>query len=137
MAGNRTSRGFHSKRERFLWNAVHERTDEPTQAGGDIASQRYYFTLHVDAAVAFNHAPPSFHPPKEAIVIAWHFFPFVGLAGVCDLCDARCGTTTVGAADRVEELAYVVLGVQDHGDDFVAAESQECTKVIGVVLLQF
>src|SRR2546423_1143426 len=137
MLGNRTSRGFQSKRKRFPWNAVHEGTDEPSQARGNVTSQRSHFTLHVNAAVAFDHAPPSFHSPKEAIVIAWSFFPFVGLPWIFDLCDARCGAPAVRAAASIEEVPDVVLRVQHDGNDFVAAKTQEGTKVIAIVLLEF
>ena len=61
---------------------------------------------------------------------------FVGFAGVLDLGDADGGATTVGAVVCIVEVAHVVLSIQNHGDDFVPAETQEDTKVIVVALLK-
>src|SRR5215467_9125444 len=129
---DRFARRFHGKSQCFFRNAVDEGADHPSEPSGNVAGERSDFALYIDASVAFLHSPPGLHTPEKAAVVARGFFLFVGLASVYDFGQTRGGTAAVRPVGGIAKIVHIVLGVENNGDDFVAAEAEKHAEVIAV-----
>src|SRR5688572_23207121 len=99
------------KRERLAWNARHERTYQPAQAGRDVAGQRHRLALEIHTAVTFQHAPVGVLPPQIASVSSDWFLSFPGGSRVLDLRDPGTYAPAFGTVRRRAAEPRIVLAV--------------------------
>src|SRR5579885_3202559 len=129
----RAASGFHGEFEGFLRDAGDKRTDHPAEAQRNIAGERDDFALHEDAAVLLLHAPPGFHAPEEAVILAGRFFAFVAFAGVLHFRNTNGAAAAVRAKWAVAVILNVVDGIENDGDDLRAAKTEK-DAIVGAVL---
>ena len=128
------ARGPQHEFERFSRNALDEWSDQPIQAGGNVARQGDRFALNVYAVVGLGKSPVGIQPPQKSAIVSRRQLTFTGFAGILDFGDPRAvrAALRAGCVDRL--VMHVVIGIEHNRDDFLAPQADINLEIVSCML---